>query len=997
MRTVRVLVAIAIGMLLPLAGAVPAHAAPAPTGEFNYADALQKAVWFYDAQRLGRLPANNRVSWHGDSFLADGADAGLDLVGGFADAGDHIKATFPLVHSMTTLAWGMIDEAQGYTGSGQSAYLLSNLRWGMDYLIKAHPAANRLVTEVADPNLDHQLWAAAEVQTYTRQTYTMGTACWGADLADSAAAAFASAAMVFKASDPTYSATLLTHARQLWSTTESLPKSKYDDCTPIVKGFYNSWSGYGDELVWGSLWLYRATGEQSYLDRARAYYPGLPRQGQDTSSPVKYSWTLDWDDKTAGSVILLAQLTGDAQAVSDARNWADFNAGAGVGGQKVTVSPGGEAFYGTWGSLRYSAGAAFIAFVLADSGRLDATHNQQLHDFAVRQVNYILGDNPSHVSYMVGFGANFIKRPHHRTAHGSWSNNFADPVEDRHTLYGGLVGGPTAADDNYGPEDRNAFQKAEVALDYNAGLTSALARMTKEYGGTAAATFPPTETPDKELFVQASLNQAGSTFVEIKSLVYNHTAFPARYTPNLSYRYYFTLDPGTTPAQIQLTKAYAQCSDPAGPTQFQGSVYYVTISCAGQNLGPIGQSESRRENQFRITFPATHDYTKDWSFAGVSTNQSSPVDVTHITVFDGTRLVWGTPPGPATPPGPPGTPVASNVTSASVNLSWTAAAPGSSPVAQYDVYQVAAGGDVKVASTVGLTANVPALAASTAYTFYVKAVDTGGTASAASGSVAVTTLPRPTPPSAPGQPVASSVTATAATLRWTAASPGSNPLGGYDVVQVAPTPTTPDRIVASTGATTLTATVTGLSPGTTVSFYVLARDTTGVTGAPSPRTAVTTASAPPATLKAQYKNNDSAPGDNQIRPGLVLVNGGSSAVALSTVTIRYYFTAEAGSASYNTSCDYAAVGTANVTMRVVALASPVSGADHYLEIGFGTAAGSVPAGGSTGDLQTRFNKADWSAFNEADDYSYATNTAYADASRVSVYVNGQPVWGTAPA
>jgi hypothetical protein len=124
-----------VGSVMPAA-----LAAPSPTAEFNYAEALQKAVWFYDAQRLGRLPANNRVSWRGDSFTADGADANLDLVGGFADAGDHIKATFPLVHSLTVLAWGMIDYPQGYTSSGQSSFLLSNLRWGMDYLIKAHPA-----------------------------------------------------------------------------------------------------------------------------------------------------------------------------------------------------------------------------------------------------------------------------------------------------------------------------------------------------------------------------------------------------------------------------------------------------------------------------------------------------------------------------------------------------------------------------------------------------------------------------------------------------------------------------------------------------------------------------------------------------------------------------------------------------------------------------------------------------------------------------------------
>jgi endoglucanase len=666
-----------VGLLVLASGAVLiTHTADAAVSKYNYAEALQKAIWFYDAQREGKLPATNRVPWRADSFLADGQDVGLDLVGGFADAGDTIKATFPLVHALGALAWGMVDYPSGYTASGQDTYLLSNLRWGMDYLIKANPSADTLVTEVGDPNKDHQLWAAAEVQTYHRDTYLMkASTCWGADLADSAAATFAAASMVYASRDPAYAATLLAHAKGLYATTEATAKQKYDTCTPIVSGFYNSWSGYTDELVYGSLWLYRATGDTSYLDRAKAYYKDLPKSGQSSTDPIKYTWTFDWDDKTAASFILMAKLTGDAQALTDATRWADYNAGAGVNGAKVTTSPGGEAFYGDWGSLRYSAGAAFIAFVLADSGRLDATRNTQLHDFAVRQINYILGDNPSNLSYMVGFGANSIKRPHHRTAHGPWSNNFYEPVEDRHTLYGGMVGGPTAANDTYGAEDRNAYQKAEVALDYNAGLTSALARLVQEYGGKPLAGLPD-DPKDNELYMTASLNQAGSNFVEIKSLWYNHTAWPARFTPNISFRYYFTLDAGQSAADVKLQVAYAQCADPTGPTPVSGSTYYVTISCAGQQVGPIGQSESRRENQFRITFPGPHDYTKDWSYQGVSPTQSSPVTVTNIPMFDGAQLVWGSLPGggTTTSPSPSGSPSRSASPSPSASASASASA-----------------------------------------------------------------------------------------------------------------------------------------------------------------------------------------------------------------------------------------------------------------------------------------------------------------------------------
>lgn len=38
----------------------------------NYHGALAKAILFFEGQRSGRLPANQRVKWRGDSALTDG-------------------------------------------------------------------------------------------------------------------------------------------------------------------------------------------------------------------------------------------------------------------------------------------------------------------------------------------------------------------------------------------------------------------------------------------------------------------------------------------------------------------------------------------------------------------------------------------------------------------------------------------------------------------------------------------------------------------------------------------------------------------------------------------------------------------------------------------------------------------------------------------------------------------------------------------------------------
>nr|WP_275413495.1 cellulose binding domain-containing protein [Catellatospora methionotrophica] len=143
----------------------------------------------------------------------------------------------------------------------------------------------------------------------------------------------------------------------------------------------------------------------------------------------------------------------------------------------------------------------------------------------------------------------------------------------------------------------------------------------------------------------------------------------------------------------------------------------------------------------------------------------------------------------------------------------------------------------------------------------------------------------------------------------------------------------------------------------------------------------------------QYRNGGGNASDGEIRPVVQVLNTGTSAVALNTVKVRYYFTRD-GSAPISVYCDWAVVGCGNLTATVVSMASPKNGADAYLEIAF--TGGSLAAGGGTGDIQVRMNKNDWSAFNENNDYSYGTGSSFADAPKITAHVGSSLAWGVIP-
>lgn len=599
------------------------------TGAFNYGEALQKSLLFYELQRSGDIDEETaRTNWRGDSGMTDGSDVGLDLTGGLYDAGDNVKFNLPMAYTASMLAWSVYEDRSAYEQCGQLDYALGNIKWICDYLIKCHPEDEVYYYQVGDGNADHAWWGACEVMQMNRPSFRVDKSNPGSTVVGEAAAALAACSSVFAETDKEYAEKCLDHAIRLYKFAED---TKSDAGYTAANGFYNSWSGFCDELAWAAVWLYIATGDGLWLDKAKTY---------EAQCEGNYKWTMCWDDKYTGAVCLLANLTGDSaykQKIEKNLDW-----WCGKGGESVTYTPKGLAWIDQWGSLRYATTSAFIAASYAEGGSCPSDKVKAYTDFCESQINYALGSTGR--SFVVGFGENPPEHPHHRTAQGSWADNMSEPNYHRHTLFGALVGGPDASD---GYTDTvSDYNKNEVADDYNAGFTGALVKMYKKYGGETLKDFGAVEDIGEEMYVEYRINASGEGFTEIKTMVYNQSAWPARVADDLELRYFVNLSELADPSSVTVSLNYAEGAAFGGLYEWdkENGIYYVSIDFGGSKIYPGGQSAYKKEVQFRMAAGGWSP-DNDPSFAELSgTNGSELVRANSLALYEDGKLVFGSEP-----------------------------------------------------------------------------------------------------------------------------------------------------------------------------------------------------------------------------------------------------------------------------------------------------------------------------------------------------------------
>ncbi|XP_022200004.1 endoglucanase E-4 [Nilaparvata lugens] len=425
--------------------------------KYDYSKVVHLSLLFYEAQRSGQLPANNRIPWRGDSSLNDRGLKGEDLTGGYYDAGDTVKFGFTMASTTTLLAWGCLSYKDAYKAAGEWKEVLNALKWATDYFIKCHVSPNEFYGQVGDFTLDHEYWGRPEDMNMSRKAYKIDAEHPGSDLAGETAAAMAAVSMVFKEEDPEYSDLCLEHAKQLFKFATTY-RGLYHEAIKGAAQYYES-TEYGDELTWAAVWLYKATGENNYIDEAEYFYMRFRLKDR----PNEFYF----NKKVAGVQVLFAQLTKRDDYVQAARAFCDFS----VDVQKKT--PKGLIYIEKIGTLCHAANIAFVCMQAADIG----IEQEKYRDFAKKQIDYILGDSGR--SFVIGFGENYPKKPFHagsscpiKPVKCGWEA-YNSTKDNPQVLHGALVSGP---DENDLYEDaREDYIYNEVTIDYNAGFQSAVA------------------------------------------------------------------------------------------------------------------------------------------------------------------------------------------------------------------------------------------------------------------------------------------------------------------------------------------------------------------------------------------------------------------------------------------------------------------------------------------------------------------------------------------
>ncbi|TVU39802.1 hypothetical protein EJB05_13242, partial [Eragrostis curvula] len=484
----------------------------------RYSEALHKALLFFNAQKSGRLPKDNGIAWRGDSGLSDGSDANDDgLVGGYYDGGSNVKFHFPMAFSMTLLSWSVLEYSAKYKAVGEYDRVRGAHQVGHGLpashvqFLRFHHQSGLLYAQLVTHLSGTLIWASGLhlLQVGVRRgstaahrtTATAGTGrrTWRRDSGGPRRRIHPVLPRrrphLLKEARRRRNHNIQVRARAAGPEDARVPYSRGQ---PDVEPYYNSTS-FWDEYMWSAAWMYYATGNASHLSFATD--PRLRHNARASVNNVDLS-VFSWDNKLPGAQLLQSRTAAHVpqprlpvRAVArrlPERHRTGDNMCTYFSGGAVNFTKGGLAWFmldkDKGQPLQYVVANSLLAALYANyleavnaTGWYCGSNFMSANDlraFATSQLNYILGDNPKKMSYVVGFGDKYPRHLHHRGAStpddgikytGTGGYKWRDSSEaDPNLLTCAMVGGPDR-DDGFNNSCNTGGQN-EPTLAGNAGL-----------------------------------------------------------------------------------------------------------------------------------------------------------------------------------------------------------------------------------------------------------------------------------------------------------------------------------------------------------------------------------------------------------------------------------------------------------------------------------------------------------------------------------------------
>ena len=452
-----------------------------------------------------------RLTWRSDSCHSCVGKYGEDLSGGFYEAGGS-SLKYPSIisgFSGAMLAWAAIEFPDGFTNAGAMDDVKWKVKWAADHVISAHPQEFVFAGFIGNDTIDFDNWAPVEYWEKYAPPRAVGYVTKddpGTEIVADAAATLAAAYTLLKDDDAEWAANAMTHARQLYDFGKTYPGSYSDSKDPAIKimsDMYPSENGFNDDMAWAAVWMYKATGEQSFLTDANSYFSKIPAEEQGATFETGY--------KTPGVAILLAETDGNAQAMAASKKYFDSYLEGYIAHTKA-----GAAYPYHWGSNRHAGNLGFLTMVHAKNKKVDSAYAARLTNYGMHQTNYLLGDAGR--SWVVGFGKDYPTMLNHKYSYYSILNWNPDPAQEKmgekiwmtgsggpwapeakdgyvmrakfdfegsrfpqsHTAWGTLFGGVLYDDGLI--NTRRDYTYAEPTVEYNAGAVGAVAALADWYG-----------------------------------------------------------------------------------------------------------------------------------------------------------------------------------------------------------------------------------------------------------------------------------------------------------------------------------------------------------------------------------------------------------------------------------------------------------------------------------------------------------------------------------